>query len=134
MSTKEEYTAVFLKAAGVTPDQNTVTEYLKIFWFNFRPREDGGMRLTEGGFDFLIERCDLKTYKIDFPEDLTFTPQVLLWLDKFIKGPFYITKRSIIVFSEKTAFELYLFSGDVRKLGKSKAMAKNFAQEYQEEK
>ena len=30
---------------------------------------------------------------------------------------------------EKSAFELYLFSGDVRKLGHNKAMSKRLAQE-----
>lgn len=134
MLNKEDYTAAFLKAADKVPDQESIEKFSKIWWYNFRSKYEGGFRLTEEGFNFISEYCDLKSYRIDLPKDLTFTPQVLLWLDKFIQGPFYLTKHTITVFSEKVAFELYLFSGDVRKLGTSKAMAKKFAQEYREEK
>lgn len=129
MLTKENYTAAFLKAADKNPDQENLEKYSKFFWYSFRNKEEGGLRLTEDGFNFVIEYCDLKSYKVDLPKELTFTPQVLLWLDKFIQSPFFITKNTITVFSEKVAFELYLFSGDIRKMGTAKAMAKNYSQD-----
>jgi hypothetical protein len=61
---------------------------------------------------------------VDLPEDIKITPQILVWLDKFISSPYFFNKKQIIVTEEKTAFELYLFSGDVRKMGYMKAMAK----------
>lgn len=128
MLTKENYTAAFLKAADKNPD---LEKYSKFFWFSFRSKNEGGLRLTQDGFDFIVKHCDLKSYKVDFPKELTFTPQVLLWLDKFIQSPFFITKSTITVFSEKVAFELYLFSGDIRKMGAAKAMAKNYNQDCQ---
>ena len=39
------------------------------------------------------------------------------------------TKKHIIVMKEKAAFELYLLSGDVRKLGHNRAMSKRLSQE-----
>jgi hypothetical protein len=54
---------------------------------------------------------------------------VLVWLDHFIDSPFFINKKHIIVMKEKSAFELYLFSGDVAKLGHTKAMSKRLSQE-----
>ena len=57
------------------------------------------------------------------------TPQILVWLDKFIDSPYYFNKKKIIVTEERTAFELYLFSGDVRKMGYAKAMASRLKSE-----
>jgi hypothetical protein len=34
-----------------------------------------------------------------------------------------------VVLKEKSAFELYLFSGDIRKMGHNKALAKRLSQE-----
>jgi hypothetical protein len=47
----------------------------------------------------------------------------MIWLDRFIDGPWHITKKSIVVFKEKTAVQLILFSGDVQKFGLAKAMS-----------
>jgi hypothetical protein len=85
--------------------------------------------LTDEGLNFVQDDAKIKTYKIDFPKDFAITPQILVWLDQFIDSPFYITKKSITVLKEKAAFELYLFSGDIRKLGYNKALAKRFSQE-----
>lgn len=118
---KDTYTKVFLKSAKNY--DGTEDEIKKIIWYNFRSKSEGGLRLTEQGIDFVKTNCDLKTYEIEIPKEVQFTPQVLIWLDKFIDSPYFLNKRSIIVIKEKTAFELYLFSGDVKKLGFSKAMA-----------
>ena len=42
--------------------------------------------------------------------------------DQFIDCPYYLTNQSITVFSEKKAFELMLFSDDIRKYGLIKAI------------
>jgi hypothetical protein len=85
--------------------------------------------LTEEAMTFIQEDAKIKTYKIEFPKEFAFTPQVLVWLDNFIDSPFYITKKFIVVLKEKAAFELYLFSGDIRKLGYNKALSKRLSQE-----
>lgn len=129
MDKKLGLTSAFLKAAEMDSNNQQLDKFKKIWWYNNRSREDGGLRLTEEGFKFVEEHCDLKNYKIDLPKELKFTPQVLLWLDKFIGSPFYIDKNSIIVYNEKTAFELYMFSGDIRKMGAAKAMNKQLCQD-----
>jgi hypothetical protein len=83
--------------------------------------------------EFIEKEAEIKTYKIEFPKEFSVTSQVLLWLDKFIESPYYTTKRHIIVMREKAAFELYLFSGDVRKMGHTKALAKRMSQELTNE-
>lgn len=129
MDTKDAYTRVFLQAANIDPTPKKIKEYKAVWWWNLRSKDSGGLRLTEHALNFIEEYAKIKTYKIEFPSEFAFTPQVLIWLDNFIDSPFYITKKHIVVLKEKAAFELYLFSGDVRKLGHNKALAKRLSQE-----
>lgn len=115
---------MFLKAANIEFDEDLVNTKVKSWWWNIRDKDIGGLRLNEEGLDFVINEADIKTYPVLLPHDLTMTPQILIWLDNFIESPYFISKKEIIVIKEKTAFELYLFSGDIRKMGLSKAMAK----------
>lgn len=129
MLSKNDYTKIFLESAGEETNEDSVKQKNKFWWWNLRDKEQGGLRLTEAAIKFIQERSQIKTYKIPFPDNLTVTPQVLLWLDNFIECPYFITKKDITVLKEKSAFELYLFSGDVRKMGYGKAMAKRTAQD-----
>jgi hypothetical protein len=129
MDIKDTYTRVFLQAANQMSDIDTIKKYKSLWWWNFRSKDSGGLRLTEEAMTFIQEDAKIKTYKIEFPKEFAFTPQVLVWLDNFIDSPFYITKKFIVVLKEKAAFELYLFSGDIRKLGYNKALAKRLSQE-----
>lgn len=131
MDQKDTYTTVFLQAANLKTDPDTVKKYKAVWWWNLRNKDEGGLRLTEQALQFIEEYAKIKTYKIEFPKEFAFTPQVLVWLDNFIDSPYYITKKHITVMREKAAFELYLFSGDIRKLGHNKALAKRLAQESQ---
>ena len=130
MDIKDSYTQAFLKAAE---EQNITDELIKKrkidWWWNVRNKDSGGLRLTDFAIKYIEQKAELKTYKKKFPKDFSITPQVLLWLDNFIESPYYITKKSITVLKEKSAFELYLFSGDVQKMGYNKALAKRLNQE-----
>jgi len=132
MDVKDNYTNIFLKAADFDITEETVKSKRMEWWWNVRTKDDGGLRLTDPAMDFIENVAKIKIYKIDFPKDFSITPQILLWLDKFIDSPYYITKRSITVLKEKAAFELYLFSGDIQKLGYNKALAKRLSQESSE--
>lgn len=129
MITKDAYTRVFLQAANIDPTPEKIKEYKAVWWWNFRNKDEGGLRMTEEALNFIEEHAKIKIYKIEFPKEFSFTPQVLVWLDKFIDSPFYINKKHIVVMKEKAAFELYLFSGDIRKLGHNKALSKRLNQE-----
>jgi hypothetical protein len=129
MDLKDTYTEVFLKAADQAADQETIKRLRSVWWWNVRIKEQGGLRMTDNALQFLEQEAKIKTYKIEFPKDFAITPQVLVWLDKFIESPFYITNKFIIVLKERAAFELYLFSGDIRKMGYNKALSKRLSQE-----
>ena len=125
MNTKEVYTKIILKAAGIAVSELSVKEYMPQWWKNTREKETGGLRLTDDGYDFLIEKVQLKTYEVPYSTNFEFTTQVIIWLDQFIDCPYYLGTRSMYVTNEKKALELSLFSGDVRKYGLMKALKKN---------
>jgi hypothetical protein len=129
MNNKDTYTKTFLSAADIDPTDQLIDSKRAEWWYNVRQKDGGGLRLTEQGIDFVQNQSKLKTYNIKFPGQFTITPQILVWLDKFIETPYYITKKDITVISERTAFELYLFSGDVQKMGYNKALSKRMSQD-----
>lgn len=122
MDIKDRYSRVFLRESGRDFDEKSIKQIRPVIWYNTR-KNKGGLRLTEKGLQ-LIEECNIKTYKVNLPPGFALTPQVIVWVDHYIDSPFYITKKYIIVLKEKVAFELFLFSGDVRKLGHDRALSK----------
>jgi hypothetical protein len=129
MDRKDSYSEVFLKAAGLPHDEKAIETVRAIWWYSTREKDSGGLRLTDPGIEFIETKADIKIYKIDIPKEVSITPQVLVWLDQYIDSPFHFTKKHIKVLSERAAFELYLFSGDVKKLGLARSLAKRRSQE-----
>ena len=129
MDLKDTYTSVFLKAAGQPFDKNIIKKFRSAWWQNVRGKDHGGLRLTDQGLEFIETYSQIKTYKVEILKEISITPQILVWLDQFIESPYHLTKKHIIVLKEKSAFELYLFHGDVRKMGYAKAMHQRISQE-----
>lgn len=121
---KSVYTKLFLNQLGKSVSDETVKEYLPLWWQNTRDKSQGSLRLTDLGYEVLHE-IELTLYEIVFPADMKFTTQVIIFLDKFIDCPYYVTKHSIFVTNERKAVELTLFSGDVRKYGIAKTISKS---------
>lgn len=122
MDIKDQYSRIFLQESGKDFSADSIKKIRPIIWFNTR-KNKGGLRLTDKGLQ-LVKECEIKTYKVNLPPDFALTPQIIVWIDHYIDSPFYITKKYIIVLKEKVAFELFLFSGDVRKLGYNRALSK----------
>ena len=123
-STKDTLTRIFLKQAEQPVTDESVRKALFKWWKNPRDKKEGGLALTDEGLDHLAVKLGLKYYEIPFPKGFEFTTQIVLFLDQFIDCPNYYTKKAILVFNEKKAAELMLFSGDVRKYGIAKAMSR----------
>ena len=122
MITQETYTKIFLKAWEKSTDEANQKLYTRVWWQNNRTKDSGGLRLTDKGYEFLVSTLDLKEYEIPFTEPIELSPQTIIFLDRFIDCPYYLTDMSITVFSEKKSFELMLFSDDIRKYGIIKAI------------
>lgn len=123
MDLKSFYTKIFLKEVDDDITEDKIKIHKNEWWYNLRSKKNGGLRLTNLGITFVQDHAKIKVYEVDLPEEVKQIPQLMLWLDKFITSPYYIDKKKIIVTNEKLAFELYLFSGDVRKMGLAKALA-----------
>ena len=123
MDTKLKLTKEFLKDSGLPDDEKSLEKYLWTWWVNPRLNGDRSLGLTTQGYEVISKDVGLKFYQIDLPDTTEITNQLIIWLDKFIDCPWYMTKRSIFVSREKVAVQLVLFSGDLQKFGKAKDRA-----------
>ena len=122
MITRDALTKIFLRQWGKSIDDANVQLYSRKWWQTCRPSKPYSVRLTDDGLEFLIGTLELESYEIPFTESIELSPQTIIFLEKYMDCPYYLTNRSITVFSERKSFELYMFSDDIRKYGLIKAM------------
>lgn len=122
MITRDVLTKIFLKQYGKSIDDANVKLFSRKWWQSTRANKQTNFRLSEEGHDFLVNDLELKAYEIPFTEPIELSPQTLIFLEKYVDCPYFLTPLSITVFSERKSFELMLFSDDIRKFGLIKAM------------
>jgi len=122
MISREIYTKIFLKEMGRSTDEANVKLHLNQWWQSKRTKDEGGLRLSLNGYEFLVTELELKEYEIPFNEKIELSPQTIIFFDQFLDCPYFLTNQSLTVFNEKKAFELYMFSDDIRKYGLIKAI------------
>ena len=122
MITKDVLTKIFLQQWGKSTDPANVSMYSRTWWQSNRVNKQDAFRLSDKGYEFLVSELDLKEYEIPFTEPIELSPQTIIFLERYIDCPYYLTNQSVTVFSEKKSFELFLFSDDIRKFGLIKAM------------
>lgn len=122
MISKETYTKIFLQQKDRSIDAANVKLHLFKWWQSHRSKDMGGLRLSDEGFRFLREELDLQCYEIPFTEPIDLSPQTIIFFDRTMDSPYFLTNQNITVFSERKSFELMLFSDDIRKYGLVKAM------------
>jgi len=122
MISKETYTRIFLQQKEKSTDAANIKHHMYKWWQSHRSKDSGGLRLSEEGFEFLTDELELKSYEVPFTEPIDLSPQTIIFFDRNMDSPYFLTNQSITVFSEKKSFELYMFSDDIRKYGLVKAM------------
>lgn len=122
MITRTALTKIFLNQWGKSTDDANVEIYSRKWWQSNRASNQHVYRLSEEGFNFLTNLLDIRSYEIPFTEQIELNPQTIIFLERYIDCPYYLTRKSITVFSERKSFELYMFSDDIRKYGLIKAM------------
>lgn len=122
MITKEAFTRIFLLQWGKSTDSVNVELHSRKWFKSHRTDHKNGLRLTDDGYWFLTEILNLTAYEIPFTETVELSPQAIIFLDRYLDCPYYLTYKSITVFSERRSFELYMFADDIRKYGLIKAM------------
>ena len=122
MMTRDTLTMIFLQQWGKSTDDINVKMFSRKWWQSTRAGKQTNFRLSDDGYDFLVKELDLKEYEIPFTEPIELSPQTIIFLERYVDCPYYLTTMSITVFSERKGFELMLFSDDIRKFGLIKAM------------
>lgn len=122
MIARDALTKIFLQQWGKSTDPANVNMYSRTWWQSNRVNKQDAFRLSDKGYEFLVSELDLKEYEIPFTEPIELSPQTIIFLERYIDCPYYLTNQSVTVFSEKKSFELFLFSDDIRKFGLIKAM------------
>lgn len=122
MITRDALTKIFLQQWGKSTDDANVAMYSRTWWQSNRVNKQTAFRLSDKGLEFLTNELELKSYEVPFTEPIELSPQTIIFLERYIDCPYYLTTESITVFSEKKSFELMLFSDDIRKFGLIKAI------------
>jgi hypothetical protein len=120
---KDVLTKIFLQQWGKSTDEANVKLYSRKWWQSSRVNKQSAYRLSDEGYMFLTDDLDLRSYEIPFTEPIELSPQTIIFLERYVDCPYYLTNMSITVFSERKSFELMLFSDDIRKFGLIKAMS-----------
>jgi hypothetical protein len=122
MITRDALTKIFLQQWGKSIDEANVRIFGRKWWQSTRAGKQTNFRLSDEGYEFLVKELELKEYEVPFTEPIELSPQTIIFLERYVDCPYYLTPMSITVFSEKKGFELMLFSDDIRKFGIIKAM------------
>jgi len=122
MITRDALTKIFLQQWGKSTDEANFKIYSRKWWQSTRVNKQTAFRLSDEGYEFLVQELDLKEYEIPFTEPIELSPQTIVFLERYVDCPYYLTPMSITVFAERKGFELMLFSDDIRKFGLIKAM------------
>lgn len=89
-----------------------VENYLHKWWFN--PSISSGLRLSLAGYKYMTEELQIISYEIAYPDKpFDISSKTMIRLQKIMNCPFYLKNDSIVVFSERKAMELSMYSGDL---------------------
>jgi hypothetical protein len=122
MITRDSLTKIFLQQWGKSIDETNVKLFSRKWWQSTRAGKQTNFRLSDDGYEFLVKELDLKEYEIPFTDTIEISPQTIVFLERYLDCPYYLTYKSITVFSERKCVELYFFSDDIRRFGLAKAM------------
>ena len=122
MIPRDTLTKIFLQQWGKSIDDTNLKIYSRKWWQSTRANKQNNFRLSEEGYNFLVNDLELADYEVPFTEPIELSPQTIVFLERYLDCPYFLTAESITVFSERKSFELYLFSDDIRKFGLIKAM------------
>ena len=100
--------------------QQSVESAMRTWWMNIR--QDGGMRLTDLGYEILHNILEFESWELDLAdrERQIFTKRLILDLDRKLEWPYYIEvsirkkRRRIVFFSSQEAMMATMY-GDLQR-------------------
>jgi len=135
MNPKIEITNKIAEILGLETDPKSIKKLIYRWWENPRNKSQGGLRLTEEGFES-IKTANIKPYCVKLEHKITFySNQLVIWLDRYINCPWFISQQGykykhnseIYIFDDKMAVQLILFEGNVERFLSTKvALLKSY--------
>lgn len=122
MIPRDALTKIFLEQWGKSTDDTNVRLFSRKWWVSSRVSKQSAYRLSEDGLEFLKNTLNLQSYEIPFTEKIDLSPQTIIFLERYLDCPYFLSYNSITVFNERRCVELYFFSDDMRRYGLAKAM------------
>jgi hypothetical protein len=100
--------------------QQSIQSAMKTWWANIR--QDGGMRLTDLGYEIMHDVLRLESWEVDLQDyaRVVFTKRLILDLDRKLQWPYYIEvnikkkKRRIVFFGSREAMMATMY-GDLER-------------------
>jgi len=121
MNQKLDLTKYIAEQCNLPTDEEYIKNLIVKWWFNPRKKLSGGLRLTDEGFSQISKY--IKVYRVAIDQPIPYTNKVIIWLDKYIDSPWYVTNKEVYVLHEKIAVQLVLFSGNIARYTEIKASA-----------
>jgi len=88
----------------------SIEDACHLFFGNYRSKSKG-VKLSSSGVSVL--KLYYKSYEIRIPKHVRILNKHLLFLDRFLKFPYYLKRSSIILFDGTDAFNLKMVKGDL---------------------
>ena len=100
--------------------QQSTDSAMKTWWANIR--RDGGMRLTDLGYQILHDVLKLESWELDLRDNerVVFTKKLILDLDRKLEWPYYIEvnikkqRRRMVFFGSREAMMATMY-GDIER-------------------
>jgi len=122
MTLKNEITNKVAQILNLDLDKKSVKKLIHSWWENPRNKSQGGLRLTDIGFEAL-RNADIKFHKVKLEHPIKlYTNQLVIYLDRYIDCPWFINKTEIFVFGDKMAVQLILFEGNLERFLEAKVL------------
>lgn len=104
-------------------NNHTLHEICHLFFGSYRNGK--GMKLTRHGHEIL--KHFYESYEVKFPEDFRTVNKHLIFLDRFVRFPYFLTKNSIFLFDTTDGVNIKIVGGDLDLLIELEEKKKKFA-------
>jgi hypothetical protein len=126
MNQKVQITKYVLDQLSLNSDSKSIRKIMPVWWQNPRIKPTGGLGLTQKGYEAFV-KADIKSYAVSNNGLPVLSNKHIIWIDQFMDCPFFLSNSEIVVFGEKMAVQMVLFSGDVLRFSSARARKANSA-------
>ena len=117
LSRRDSIVKILIKQWGKSASPVNIQLY-SMEWFISR----SSFRLSDAGYIFLTSTLELAYYEVPFTEEFNKSTALVVYLDRHVKSPYYISSTGVVYFLQDDYMEMVMFSTDVKALTLLKEM------------